>query len=62
MAKGELAGLEEEEQNLSQELEFALLAEDPNDKKNVIIEIRPAAGGEDACRRLVDPFRSRPKP
>lgn|SRR5574344_248026 len=43
--------LEKEEANLSklmQEIEIELLPKDPNDEKNVIVEIRGAAGGDEA--------------
>ena len=36
-------------ENISQELKILLLPKDPNDDKNVIIEIRGGAGGEDAA-------------
>lgn len=35
--------------NMEEELKIALLPVDPNDDKNVIIEIRPAAGGDEAA-------------
>ncbi len=48
MAKEELAILEEEKEKLEKELEILLIPKDPNDKKDVIIEIRGAAGGDEA--------------
>ena len=36
-------------ENISQELKILLLPKDPNDDKNVIIEIRGGAGGEEAA-------------
>ena len=48
IASAELPELEKEEKMLGKELEVALLPQDPNDSKNVIIEIRPAAGGEES--------------
>lgn len=47
-AKEELVTLEEKEKNLTSELEILLLPQDPNDDKNVIVEIRGAAGGDEA--------------
>lgn len=47
-AKEELQTLEEEKQNLEKELEILLIPKDPNDGKNVIVEIRGAAGGDEA--------------
>lgn len=48
MAKEELAILEEEKEKLESELEILLIPKDPNDKKDVIVEIRGAAGGDEA--------------
>ena len=48
IAESETADLEEENQRLAKELELALMPKDANDKKNVIVEIRPAAGGEES--------------
>lgn len=47
-AKEELVNLEEEKNKLSNELEILLIPKDPNDGKNVIVEIRGAAGGDEA--------------
>ncbi len=48
LAKEELLSLEIEKDKLENELEVLLLPHDPNDEKNVIIEIRGAAGGDEA--------------
>ncbi len=48
IAKSELTDLEEEELKLKKDLELELLPKDESDEKNVIIEIRPAAGGEES--------------
>lgn len=48
IAKEELAILEEEKEKLESELEILLIPKDPNDKKDVIVEIRGAAGGDEA--------------
>ena len=47
-AKEELASLESELKELEAKLEILLLPHDPNDEKNVIVEIKGAAGGDEA--------------
>lgn len=47
-AKEELQTLDEEKVKLEKELEVLLIPKDPNDGKNVIVEIRGAAGGDEA--------------
>ncbi len=49
MVRLELAELEEKQEKLEEELKILLLPKDPNDEKNVIVEIRGAAGGEEAA-------------
>lgn len=44
----ELKSLKEQEEQLTEELRLLLLPRDPNDDKNVIIEIRAGAGGDEA--------------
>lgn len=46
-AKEELATLEEKKIALEKEIEIILLPKDPNDGKNVIVEIRGAVGGDE---------------
>lgn len=48
MAKLELSDLEEQEETLSAELKILLLPKDPNDEKNVMLEVRGGTGGEEA--------------
>lgn len=48
MAQMEYEELKEKTAVLAEELKIALLPKDPNDDKNVIIEIRGGAGGEEA--------------
>lgn len=48
LAKLELAELEEKEESLSGELKILLLPKDPNDDKNVILEVRAGTGGDEA--------------
>ena len=57
MAKEELKSLEEEKEKLDGELEVLLIPKDPNDSKNVIMEIRGAAGGDEANIFAGDLFR-----
>ena len=49
MAKEELASLKKEKVELEEKIKFLLLPEDPNDGKNIIMEIRGAAGGDEAA-------------
>lgn len=48
MAQEEIASLEEKMQKAEEELKFLLIPKDPNDGKNVILEIRAGTGGEEA--------------
>ncbi len=48
LAKEELPALEARRAVMEEELKLLLLPKDPNDEKNVIIEIRAAAGGDEA--------------
>ena len=47
-AREELSNLETELSDINKKLEVMLLPHDPNDEKNVIVEIRGAAGGDEA--------------
>ena len=47
-AREELVTLEEEKGNLEHQLQILLLPHDPDDDKNVIVEIKGAAGGDEA--------------
>ncbi len=49
MAKEELYILEDKVEKLITELNLALLPKDPNDEKNVIVEVRAGTGGEEAA-------------
>lgn len=48
MAQEELVNLEEQKKKLESTLEYLLIPKDPNDGKNVVVEIRGAAGGDEA--------------
>lgn len=57
MAHEEIGRLEQQRHQLEQELRLALIPKDPNDEKNVIMEIRAAAGGEEAGLFAADLYR-----
>ena len=57
MAKEALQVLEENKNKYEKELEILLIPKDPNDNKNVIVEIRGAAGGDEANIFAGDLFR-----
>jgi peptide chain release factor 1 len=57
MAEGELEELKPQVPGLEEELEIMLIPKDPNDEKNVIVEIRGAAGGDEANIFAGDLFR-----
>ncbi len=57
MAKEELAENEGSLEELEKELEILLLPKDPLDDKNVIVEIRAGAGGDEASIFVADVFR-----
>ena len=46
-AKEELEGYQQQKEELERKIEILLLPKDPNDGKNVIVEIRGAAGGDE---------------
>src|SRR5215218_10310589 len=48
MARGEMAALEERLERVEEDLRILLLPRDPNDEKNVILEIRAGTGGDEA--------------
>ena len=49
LAQEELTAAREEMERLRQELKLLLLPKDPNDRKNVILEIRGGVGGEESA-------------
>ncbi len=57
LAKEELAELEPRQAQLEAEIKRMLLPKDPRDDRNVIIEIRAGAGGEEAALFAADLFR-----
>ena len=57
MGKEEVRRIEEEQVQLEAELKELLLPKDPNDEKNIIVEIRGAVGGDEANIFAGDLFR-----
>jgi peptide chain release factor 1 len=57
LAREEVRQLEARESALQEQLRLALLPRDPNDEKNVIVEIRAGAGGDEAGLFGADLFR-----
>jgi peptide chain release factor 1 len=57
LAKEEIESLQNRRERLLQELKVALLPKDPADKKDVIVEIRAGAGGEEAALFASSLFR-----
>lgn len=57
MLKDEINSLTDRIPELESELKFLLIPKDPNDEKNVIVEIRGAAGGDEAAIFAGDLFR-----
>ncbi|HYS06893.1 MAG TPA: peptide chain release factor 1 [Candidatus Dormibacteraeota bacterium] len=57
MAREELQSLEQRRETLLAELRALLLPKDPNDEKNVILEIRAGTGGEEASLFASELFR-----
>lgn len=57
LARAEIAALEGKRLELEERLRMALLPKDPNDTKNVILEIRAGTGGEEAALFAGDLFR-----
>ena len=49
LAQEELLQAKEQMEQLEQQLQILLLPKDPNDRKNVIVEIRAGVGGEEAA-------------
>jgi len=57
LVKQEIESLESKLDHLLQELKFALLPKDPNDERDIIMEIRAGAGGDEAGLFAADLFR-----
>ncbi|CAN5413293.1 peptide chain release factor 1 [soil metagenome] len=57
MAKDELHTADQKQEELQQLLEILLLPQDPNDNRNIFLELRAAAGGDEAAIFAGDLFR-----
>ena len=57
MVKEELSELEDQVEEIEARLKILLIPKDPNDDKNVIMEIRGAAGGDEAALFAADLYR-----
>lgn len=57
MLEDELAQLNQQHEEVIEKLRILLIPKDPNDEKNVVVEIRAGAGGEEAALFGADLFR-----
>ncbi|MBM3791894.1 MAG: peptide chain release factor 1 [Acidobacteria bacterium] len=57
LAQEEIARLEEQAERDSEELRMLLIPKDPNDAKNVLLEIRAGTGGQEATLFAAELFR-----
>lgn len=57
LLKKDLSEMETREKELREQLKIQLLPKDPNDEKNVLVEIRAGTGGEEAALFAGDLFR-----
>jgi len=56
-AQEELSNLEQRLVRVEEELKFLLLPKDPNDEKNIVLEIRAGTGGDEATLFAAEVFR-----
>jgi peptide chain release factor 1 len=57
LADEELASLQENEKECHKDLQFLLMPKDPNDEKNVLLEIRAGTGGNESTLFAAELFR-----
>ena len=57
LARAEVGELTEKAADLERELRLMLLPKDPNDDKNILLEIRAGTGGDEAALFVADLFR-----
>ncbi|MFZ2658013.1 MAG: peptide chain release factor 1 [Victivallales bacterium] len=57
LISADIQSLENEVPQLEKKIRLSLIPQDPNDSKNIIVEIRPAAGGEEASLFTSELFR-----
>jgi peptide chain release factor 1 len=55
--RAELQSMRVEKEHIDEEIKFLLVAKDPNDDKDIIVEIRAGAGGDEASLFAGDLFR-----
>jgi len=58
LAKEELKELETRKPELEEEIKFLMIPKDPNDDKNIYLELRAGAGGDEAAIFVGDLFRA----
>lgn len=58
LVKADLSELEKQHTKISEDLKLALIPKDPNDEKNVVLEIRAGAGGDEASLFAEQLFRA----
>lgn len=58
LAKEEVKILEEEKELLEEQIKFLLIPKDPNDKKNIYLELRAGTGGDEAGIFVGDLFKA----
>lgn len=58
MAREDLVGLNERREELERQIKLLLVPRDPNDEKNIFLEIRAGTGGEEAALFAADLFRA----
>jgi peptide chain release factor 1 len=57
LVKDELVALKEEKEHLEQQIKMLFIPKDPNDERDVILEIRAGTGGDEAALFAADLFR-----
>ncbi len=57
LVNDELVALREEKEHLEQQIKMLFIPKDPNDERDVILEIRAGTGGEEAALFAADLFR-----
>ncbi len=57
LARAEISELEKRREELERKIKLLLVPKDPNDEKNVLLEIRAGTGGEEAALFVADLFR-----
>jgi peptide chain release factor 1 len=58
LAKEELKELEQRKPELEEEIKLLMLPKDPNDGKNIFVELRAGTGGDEAALFVADIFRT----